>query len=61
MLEDNRTLADYYIQKECTIEVGFLYKLNFKGVIYKKAGLGCYCCDGHGDLFGFLSSKTGLT
>ena len=33
MLEDNRTLADYNIQKDCTIEVGFLYKLNFEGNI----------------------------
>ena len=60
MLEDNRTLADYFIRKESTIEMGFLYKLNFEGIIYKKAGLGCPCCGGHGDLFGFISSKTGL-
>ena len=59
-LEDNRTLDDYNIQKESLLEVGFLFKLNFEGVIYKKTGLGCKCCGGHGDLFGFLSSKTGL-
>ena len=60
MLEDDRTLNDYYIGEYSIIEMGYLYILNFEGVIYKKAGLGCYCCGGHGDLFGFISSKTGL-
>ena len=60
MLEDNRTLGDYNIGKEALIMLGYLYILNFEGVIYKKTGLGCYCCGGNGDLFGFLSSKTNI-
>ena len=59
-LEDNRTLADYNIQKESLIIMGYLYTLNFEGVIYKKTGMGCSCCGRNGDLFGFISSKTGL-
>ena len=59
MLEDNRTLADYNIQEDSTIQVGYLYNINFEGVIYQKAGTGCSVCCG-GDLFGFLSSKTGI-
>ena len=34
LLEKNRTLADYNIQKEYTIDVGYLIKLNFEGKIY---------------------------
>ena len=60
MLEDNKTLADYNIHEGSFIFVGFLYKINFYGVIYKKGGIGCGCCGGRGDLFGFLSSKTGI-
>ena len=40
--------------------MGYLYTLNFEGVIYKKTGMGCSCCGRNGDLFGFISSKTGL-
>ena len=60
MLEDNRTLDDYNIGKEAYIMLGYLYILNFEGEIYEKPGLGCYCCGGNGDLFGFLSSKTNI-
>ena len=56
MLQNNRTLADYNIQKEYTIDVS---KLNFEGKIFEKAGLGCVCCN-NPDLFGFISSKTGI-
>ena len=59
-LEDNRTLADYNIWKDDIIYIGYMFILNFEGEIYKKSGLGCYCCGGHGDLFGFLSYKTNI-
>ena len=56
ILENNKTPADYNIQKESTIGVGYLFKIDFEGVIYEKTiYVVCPCCSGEGDLFGFLS------
>ena len=57
MLEDNKTLADYNIHEGSFIFVGYLYKINFEGVIYKKGGIGCGCCGGRGDFLDFYPLK----
>ena len=55
-MENNKTPADYNIQKESTIGVGYSFKIDFEGVIYEKTiYVVCPCCSGEGDLFGFLS------
>jgi hypothetical protein len=37
-----------------------LLKLNFEGKMYENARLSCVWCN-NSDLFGFISSKTGIT
>ena len=49
-----------FVQKDAIIMLWYLYLINLEGEIYKKSGLGCYCCGWHGDLFGFISSKTNI-
>lgn len=60
---DDWTLKDYCIGENCTLYLcqGYCFYINFEGKKYKKKGPGCSCCGGHGDLFGFISSKTGIS
>ena len=62
LLEDNRTLSLYSLGENCTLTIatGYCYYINFDGEIYKKKGLGCSCCGGAGDLFGFMEKLTGI-
>ena len=63
LYDDDRTLKDYCIGENCTLYLcqGYCFYINFEGKKYKKKGPGCSCCDGHGDLFGFMEAQTGIS